>query len=65
MTWIHLSDPDDARLREAFPSELHDVAHRVLSRVRDFDEDVFTNLDVHDGYLIGEIALPVEDDSPD
>lgn len=65
MTWVHLTDPDELTLRNAFPIDLHDVAHRVLARVRDFDEDVFSNLDAHEGYVIGEIALPVEDDSPD
>jgi|DEB0MinimDraft_10_1074344.scaffolds.fasta_scaffold41756_2 Mg2+ and Co2+ transporter CorA len=63
--WVHLNDPTEEQLAQAFSLPLHDVAHEVLARVRDFDEDVFSNIDAHDGYLVGEIALPVEDDSPD
>jgi len=63
--WSHLMDPTEEQLSQAFPIQLHEVAQDVLARVRDFDEDVFSNIDAHDGYLVGEIALPVEDDSPD
>lgn len=65
MTWTHVVDPPKEQLAELFPYELHPVAVETLTLVRDFDEHVYTNLESHDLYLAGEIAIPVEDDSPD
>ena len=65
MTWIHVVDPPKEQLAELFPYELHPVAVETLTLVRDFEDHVYTNLESHDHYLAGEIAIPVEDDSPD
>jgi len=65
MTWTHLVDPPREQLLRLFTFELHPVAVEMLTLVRDFDDHVYTNLESHDLYLSGEIAIPVEDDSPD
>lgn len=65
MPWRHFVDPSLTDLRTTFGQELHPVARDVLDRIRDFADHVHTNLESHDTYLIGEVAMPVEDDSPD
>lgn len=65
MTWTHLVDPPKQQLLGLFAHQLHPVAVETVTLVRDFDDHVYTNLESHDLYLAGEIAIPVEDDSPD
>ena len=65
MTWTHFVDPITTELDNAFNQQLHPVATNLLDNIRDFTDHVHTNLESHDTYLVGEIAIPVEDDSPD
>ncbi len=61
--WTDLLDPDEAGLRAALPTEIHDVALNRLLRPARPDDEPRPRLETHGTYVFGILAFPVLTDN--